>query len=113
MPGKAKKTVRQKTLPAHFGEIDITAPFDPNRFVTALRCSGADPYVWRYEGQTRYCLEFYELGIPHGPSEMHRRSFHDAHTWANAQDKDQKILNEFFREIVRSKPDGDFIHHLG
>lgn len=117
MPASQKKATGQrrdrehsrKALPAHFGEIDVTAPFDPQRYFTALRCSGADPYLWRHEKNgLSYCLRW-----PHGSSERHKRLFYDAHAWSNAKDKNQEITNLFFEEIFRSKSDGDFIHYLG
>jgi hypothetical protein len=36
-----------RPLPAHFGEIDLIAPFDATRFFTALRCAGYNPQVTR------------------------------------------------------------------
>ena len=103
-----------RPLPAHFGEIDITAAFDPHRYFTMLRCSGSVHYLWRYREQgVQHCMQFYEPGMLHGPSELHKRRFYEAVAWSNTQDKDHAIVNQFFKEIVLLKPDGDFIHHLG
>jgi hypothetical protein len=98
-----------KPLPPHFGEIDIAAPFNAHRFYTMLRCTGANPYVWRHNGEKTvwYCQHMHDL------SKINTRRFYEAHAWANAQDKDSSIRKSFNREIVKSKADGHFIHYLG
>jgi hypothetical protein len=101
-------------LPLHFGEIDVTAPFDPQRCFTLLRCAGANPYLWRHEEQgVMYCTGGNRPGFMHGPSELHKRLFHEAIDWSHAQDKDRHIQNAYIKAIVATKPEGNFIHYLG
>jgi hypothetical protein len=103
-----------RPLPPHFGEIDVTAPFDPHLYFTTLRCAGANPYLWRHEEQgVMYCCGGNRPGFFHGPSELHKRRFYEAVAWVNAQDKDGKKTNLFLSEITESKPSGNFIHYLG
>jgi hypothetical protein len=97
-----------RPLPPHFGEIDITTPFDPHRYFTMLRCSGAHPYLWRHNEQG-----VMEARSWHGPSPLHKRRFYEVHAWANAQDKDSSKINFYLSEIAKAKPAGNFIHYLG
>jgi hypothetical protein len=98
-----------KPLPPHFGEIDVGAPFDPRRYFTMLRCVGGNPYLSRLCGDARAA---YSHGF-HGEGKLNKRRFYEAHAWANAQDRDHTIMNSYFRDIVQTKPDGDFVHYLG
>jgi hypothetical protein len=114
MPASRKKiteheaTFGPRPLPPHFGEIDATAPFDPHRYFTMLRCVGANPYLWRHDEQgVMFCQSW------HGSSELHRRRFYEAVAWANAKDKGNKSTNLFPSEIAKSKGAGNFIHYLG
>ena len=111
-----KKPVTEYDLPANFGEIDITAPFDPHRFYTLLRSTGADPYLWRHKSDDERCINgngvWYYQSM-HDLDEPHNRRFYEACAWAGAQDRDQCIRNSFFKAIAATKPDGDFVHYLG
>jgi hypothetical protein len=133
MPATRKKTashdftefnamIEPRPLPPHFGEIDVTAPFDPHRYFTMLRSAGVHIYLWRHffndesypdDNRVVCCWNSNRVGFVHGPSELHKRRFHEAMAWKNAQDKDDNKTNLFFLEIVKSKPAGNFIHYLG
>jgi len=104
-----EKMFGPRPLPPHFGEIDVAAPFDPHRFYTMFRCVGANPYIWRHSGKD----DVWEcLHVP-GLSKLQQQRFREAVAWANEQDRDYGIREAYFRDIVKSKPDGDFIHYLG
>jgi hypothetical protein len=108
------RMIGPRPLPPHFGEIDVTAPFDPHRYFTMLRCTGGHPYLWRHEEQgVMYCQGAHRPGFLHGPSELHKRRFYESVAWATAQDKDHKKTNLFLSEIAKSKPAGNFMHYLG
>lgn len=122
MPATAKKTAASrghdakiynrmygtKPLPPHFGEIDNAAPFDPQRFYTLLRCVGANPTIFRVGGQrAMYGQDMHAFSKPN------LALYLAAIAWINAQDEDREIEKRFLGEVVRSKPDGDFIHYLG
>jgi hypothetical protein len=114
MPASRKKTEteywtlgRPQPLPPHFGEIDVTAPFDPIRYYTMLRCTGDDPSINR-------CGESVMEGIALPlRSNLRERRFREAMAWANTQDKDRSIRNSYLKAIIATKPDGNFIHYLG
>jgi hypothetical protein len=103
-----ERMARPRPLPPHFGEIDVAAPFDPHRHFTMLRCTGANPYLWRYGDQG-----VQEVRGLHGATDLQKRRFYEANAWANAQDRDGSKLKSYLRAIVATKPDGDFIHYLG
>jgi hypothetical protein len=114
--------IEPRPLPSHFGEIDVTAPFDPHIYFTMMRSAGAHAHLQRYkfnderfpdDNQVVCCWMSHRLGFVHGPSELHKRLFHEAMAWKNAQDKDDNKTNLFFLEIVKSKPAGNFRHDLG
>jgi|ERR1700687_425264 len=104
-----EKMVGPRLLPPHFGEIDVAAPFDPHRHFTMLRCTGANPYLWRHSGEKTV----WECHSAHGSSDLQRRRFYEAVAWANEQDRDRSKRKAYLSAIVQTKPDGNFIHYLG
>jgi hypothetical protein len=96
------------SLPPNFGEIDVTAPFDPHRYFTMLRWTGANPYLWRHgEQRVLLCCGF------NLPIDLQRRRFLEAVAWKNAQDNDSSIQKSFVNAIVAAMPDGNFKYYLG
>jgi hypothetical protein len=89
-------------------QIDITSPFDPDRFYAMLRRIGANPYLYRSgeQGVREFC------GIP-TDGKLRMRRYGEAHAWASSQDGDSSIRKAYLKQIVLQKSDGDFIHQLG
>ena len=83
-----------RPLPAHFGEIDLIAPFDATRFFTALRCAGYNPQVTRKDDRSL----FYGFDVWRQHSVLQRQRIAAAHVWAGAKDPDgsqsAKILHQ-------------------
>jgi hypothetical protein len=119
MPATRKKSVSEykqtfgaRPLPPHFGEIDVAAPFDVERYFTMLRCVGANPKLCRLRTEkVMFEEEFPIEGAGLSPTSRRRRWA--AHAWANAKDSDSSQINSYLNDIVAKKPDGDFIHYLG
>jgi len=101
-----------RPLPPHFGEIDIAAPFDVERYFKMLRCVGANPKLCRLRTEKIMFEETFPIeGAGLSPTSRRRRMA--AYAWANAKDLDSNQRNSYFNDIVTKKPDGDFIHYLG
>jgi hypothetical protein len=97
-------------LPPHFGEIDVAAPFDPERYFQMLRYSGYNPYLLRYGGRLTV-----GVGLPFQGRSLSRTSQRRrlaAYAWADAKDPDSSQIKSYIKEIAMKKPDGDFIHYL-
>ena len=102
------KMVGPRPLPPHFGEIDVTAPFDVEKYFAMLRCVGANPLVGRICGQNNL-----ERSYEHSRTPIQQRREATAHAWANAKDQDSSQIDFYIAGIVRTQPDGDFVHYLG
>jgi hypothetical protein len=89
-----------------FCGIDVAAPFDPERYFTMIRRTGGNPCLYRHGERVSYSLQF--------PGDiLSMRRFNDVQAWAGAKDRGWTVQKAFLSAIVQTKPDGDFIHHLG
>jgi hypothetical protein len=103
-----KRMVGPRPLPAHFGEIDVTAPFDPNIYFTMLRCVGSNPML-RRDAEGKVWYSFDEL---FSPTALQKRRREQAFAWASAKDSGGKKLNAFCKKLMQNQPEG-FIFYLG
>jgi hypothetical protein len=86
-------------VPAHFGEVDVAAPFDAKRFYTVLRCSGMNPTVIRQKDD-RVSVS---LDVGREETALQKKRIAAAHVWADAKDPDRKKQGAYAREILGSR----------
>ena len=103
---KTRDIYGSKPLPAHFGEIDTKAPFDPERFFTALRCAGQNPHLWRVSDKK---VQFIRDGW-RKESPLQAKRLATAFAWANKQDADRGLQSAFLRKIADALPVGGFAY---
>src|SRR5674476_1365628 len=85
-----------RSLPAYFGEIDTTAPFDAKRFFTVLRCSGMNPTAIRQKGDS-VSVSF---DIGRQETALQKKRIDAAHIWVDAKDPDRKKQGAYARRIL-------------
>jgi hypothetical protein len=105
---KTRDIYGSKPLPAHFGEIDTKAPFDPERHFTALRCAGHNPHLWRApDKKVQFIMDCWREESP-----LQAKLFATAVAWAHEQDSDHGLRSSFLRKIADALPVGG-IAYLG
>ncbi len=103
---KTRDIFGSKPLPAHFGEIDTKAPFDPERFFTALRCAGRNPNLWRApDKKVQFSMDGWREESP-----LQAKRVATAFAWANEQDSDHGLRSSFLRKIADDLPVGGFAY---
>jgi hypothetical protein len=105
-----KNTARDMRLPANFGKINPAAPFDVNRYFTALDSTGANPRVVRF-ANGNFCTLSDE--VRRQRSAVKKRRINAALAWSKAQDPKQCRQHSYLSEILKQIPGGYFEYHLG
>jgi hypothetical protein len=104
MPASRKRTFEQfgkaKPLPPHFGPIDPQAPFDPERFYTAMACLGYEPSVG-------YLIDTGELSLivrklPRLKTTLQKKRNSDLCAWEAAQDPKREKQFTYLKNLVAS-----------
>jgi hypothetical protein len=104
------KAGTSRRLPANFGKIDPTAPFDVNRYFTALASAGANPRVVRFADGN---FLIWSDEVRQQRSAVKRRRINVALAWSKAQDPKQCQQHSYVSEILKQIPVGYFEYHLG
>jgi hypothetical protein len=106
MPASGKKTIERyldqygkpKPLPSRFGPIDPQAPFDPERFFTAMECLGCDPHVGYEIDNGGLSLIFKKM--PPLKTALQKKRMRDLSAWEDAQDPKREKQFAYLNDMM-------------
>jgi hypothetical protein len=103
---KARDPFGARPLPAHFGEIDTSSPFNAERYFIVLRCSGMNPQIERKpDSELRLVMD-----IGRKQSRLQVKRAEAAHAWADKKDVGAKRRLSYMRKIARGLPVGEVLY---
>jgi hypothetical protein len=98
---KASRKRNAKRLPPNFGVIDPDAPFDAQRFFTAIAATGNTPYVFYNIDSGAVRLEI-ESAFP--TTKLQRSRLSKISEWVRNKDPERIEQLAFVSDLVRNMP---------
>ena len=93
--------LRKKKSVTGFGEIDPNAPFDAQRFFTALGATGNTPHVFYSIDDDKVRIE---MDVCHPMTKLQKRRFANIMSWQQNKDPERQQQCSFVSNWVRSLP---------